>query len=232
MLALETGGMTVLQYDRCGQGDSTGFVLGTPPDYDFPQRQSEMLQLLLNLVKVDPANTVLVGVGDGGAIALAHATMTEPALRGLVLMNPRLVMEQKTLDAMIRLKARRTEQLEEMHHHGDKAEALFDGYLNMWLSPPVVSMDLFDMRPLCKHLRCPTLVIHAANDEFTTAEAQVEPIEYFSPSSVEVHRMTTLAPGRLPFLKETRKKRSKVSKIVVSEEVVGLLARFSTSLFT
>jgi hypothetical protein len=61
MLALETGGMTVLQYDRCGQGDSTGFVLGTPPDYDFAQRESEMLHLLLNLVKVDPENTVLVG---------------------------------------------------------------------------------------------------------------------------------------------------------------------------
>jgi pimeloyl-ACP methyl ester carboxylesterase len=84
-----TRGASVIQYDRSGQGDSTGFVLGRKPGNDFPFRESERLSTLLQLLRVNPKNTVLVGHGDGASICLAQAATAQNAPRGIVLLNPR-----------------------------------------------------------------------------------------------------------------------------------------------
>jgi pimeloyl-ACP methyl ester carboxylesterase len=82
-------GTNVVQYDRSGQGDSTGFVLGHKPGNDFPFRESERLTLLLQLLRIDASNTLLLGVGDGASICLAHAATAQQPPKGIVLMNPR-----------------------------------------------------------------------------------------------------------------------------------------------
>jgi pimeloyl-ACP methyl ester carboxylesterase len=80
---------SIIQYDRSGQGGSTGFVLDRKPGNDFVFRESERLTTLFQLLRVDPTKTVLVGFGDGAAIALAHAVTAPQTVRGVVMMNPR-----------------------------------------------------------------------------------------------------------------------------------------------
>ena len=235
LLSQKTDAATVLQYDRAGQGDSTGFVLGHRPGNDFPFRESERLTLLLQLLKVNPRHVVLVGYGDGAAICMAHAATAPVRVGGLVMMSPRVVAEQKLIDAVAAMQARRESVLAEMKQHGDKAPELLDAFLHLWQDASMTSMADFDLRPLAKELRCPTLLLHNVDDEFTSEAAQIQPLVLNAPPGVlQVEIMQGLAPGRVPFLAAPSKsaRRSKRAKEVVSHHVVSTIARFATMVFS
>ncbi len=231
LLSVASGGVSILQYDRIGQGDSTGFVGGVRPGFDFPERESECLTQLMMSLKMDQTQTVLVGVGDGATIAMAHAALAGKVVRGVVLMNPRLVAEQKILDEVTAMKANREELLPNMRRiHGEKADTLLDSFFDLWLSPEMAAMEKFDKRPLAKKLRCPVLTIHAENDTFTTDEAQLLPIRLYSPRRVETEVAKNAAPGRLPFLKPGVGPHMK-QKQMVCEKLVKRIASFCNDLF-
>ena len=247
-LLAQATGASVVQYDRSGQGDSTGFVLGHKPGNDFPFRESERLSLLLQLLRVDLSNMLLVGFGDGASIVLAHAATASQVPKGIVLMNPRwvkyyalkncewfthrsrLVIEQRLVDRMSVLKNDRAKVLQEMRRqHGEKADALFDSFVDLWMDASQMSMEDFDLRPLAKELRCPALVLHTPNDPFTTFEAQIEPLMLVAPSAaVRIQALDRTVEGRIPFLERPRKNSPKT---VVSPQAVSLIADFYNSLF-
>ncbi len=112
-------------------------------------------------------DAILVGHSDGASIALLYAA--EHRVRGLILEAPHVFVEDKTVASIAQLgddvRAR-------LGRHHDHADALFDAWRGVWLSPDFRRWNIEACLP---KVRAPTLVIQGEDDEYGTI-AQVEAI--------------------------------------------------------
>ncbi len=112
-------------------------------------------------------DSILIGHSDGASIALLYAA--EHPVRGLVLEAPHVFVEDKTVASIALLGDEVRARLARRHDHAD---ALFDAWRGVWLSPAFRAWNIEEVLP---RVRAPTLVIQGDDDEYGTV-AQVDAI--------------------------------------------------------
>ncbi|MFN0171978.1 MAG: alpha/beta fold hydrolase [Bryobacteraceae bacterium] len=163
-----------LVYDRWGYGRSEARPVPWPPSYLDDEAAGHLPELL---AAVGVHDVYMIGHSDGGTIALrfAAAPPREVRVRGVVTEAAHVVVEEFGLSGIRETVDRyRTADLPERlsRYHGDKAEAVFRGWSETWLSPAFRDFQILDHLP---HITCPVLAIQGRDDEYGT-HAQVDHI--------------------------------------------------------
>lgn len=182
-----------------GQSDPIPDVRGEPgqegfwtrgrhgPDYMHREAWRVLPAILKSLGISQPP--VLIGHSDGATIALLHASRHPVA--ACVAMAPHVFVEPIALRAIA--EARRLYEADPTsesglrqrlarHHAG--VDNAFWQWNDVWLSPAFAE---FDIRPTCRQIRAPLLLIQGIGDEYGTL-AQLRAIEAAAPQarSVEI----------------------------------------------
>lgn len=157
-------GLEALVYDRHGHGRSGPMPAPRRPGY-LEREAFDVLPAVLDACAIDAP--VLVGHSDGGSIALLYASRHRA--RAVVAEAAHVYVEAVTR-AGIReaVQAWRETDLPARlaRHHGDKTEALFAAWADVWLSDEFRDWNIEDCLP---RIACPVLVIQGADDEYATA---------------------------------------------------------------
>ena len=165
-------GLPALIYDRCGYGRSE--PLAQPPDPSYLETEAfERLPAVLAACGIE--SPILVGHSDGGTIALLHAARYPQGPLGVVTEAAHVFVEDISIQGIWRtLHAFETTPLRDRlrAHHGDKVDAVFRGWSEVWLSPAFQTWSMVD---LLQGIRCPVLAVQGEEDEYGT-QAQVQAI--------------------------------------------------------
>jgi pimeloyl-ACP methyl ester carboxylesterase len=167
-LLCESTGLPGLVYDRLGYGQSD--PLERPFSARFLHDEALVaLPRVLELTGVEDA--YLVGHSDGASIALIFAGANPGVrLRGVIAEAPHLFVEDLTVSSIRALAhSWRTTDLPRRlaRYHGEKTEALFQAWADVWLSEEFRSFDIHEYVP---SIRCPILALQGEDDEYGTPE--------------------------------------------------------------
>ena len=156
-------------YSRRGYGQSSPAAAGrnvSPPDY-MHQEACEVLPVLLAQLGIQ--SPVLLGHSDGATIALIYASRHPVA--ACIAMAPHVVVESVAVKAIGQ--ARQAFESSDgsgglkqrlAKHHAD-ADGAFWQWNDVWLSEGFAS---FDIRPECRRIAAPLLLVQGLNDEYGT----------------------------------------------------------------
>jgi pimeloyl-ACP methyl ester carboxylesterase len=165
-------GLPALVYDRCGYGRSESQPQAPDPSY-LEVEAFERLPEVLDACGIEAP--ILVGHSDGATIALLHAARFPQVPLGVVSEAAHVFVEEVSLQGIWRtLHEFETTPLRERlrTHHGDKVDAVFRGWSEVWLSPAFQSWTMVDLLPA---IQCPVLAVQGKDDEYGTP-AQVRAI--------------------------------------------------------
>ncbi|MBM9624535.1 alpha/beta fold hydrolase [Streptomyces zhihengii] len=166
-IATETDRRT-LTYTRHGYGDSASVPLPRPADH----LEHEAIVVLRDVLEqLGIARPVLVGHGEGAAIALLYAAhYGKQAYAGLALVAPILAVDDHVIES---IHVARSEfdagnlspKLALLHND---PEAAFRGWHDVWTSDDVCGWSVTD---LLNSITLPVLVIHGQRDAAGSAQA-------------------------------------------------------------
>lgn len=179
-LCAATGRAGVL-YSRRGYGQSEPVpdprgVGRLGPDY-MHREAWEVLPALLQTLRID--QPVLLGHSDGATIALLHASRFPVA--ACVAMAPHVLVEDLAVESIARARvAFESAGLRQRlaRHHAD-VDGAFWQWNDVWLSPAFRS---FDIRPECRAIGAPLLLIQGLDDEYGTLR-QLDEIAQVAPQA-------------------------------------------------
>ena len=160
-------GCDALVYDRRGYGASSPFG-PTPRAPGYLEDEADVLARVLDACDVREA--VLFGHSDGGSIALVAAARQPERVRAVVTEGAHVFVEELTLSGIRAARqALRTTDLRERlrRHHGVRTDAVTAAWIDVWLSPAFRGWSIERYLP---SIRCPTLVLQGADDEYGTPE--------------------------------------------------------------
>ena len=159
-------GCGALVYSRLGYGGSD--PLDRPFDASFMHREAlDRLPRLLDACGV--ADPLLVGHSDGASIALIYAAAGLPA-HALALEAPHVFVEPLTVESIAATRERyaTTDLAERMRrHHGEKTDATFRAWTDVWLGD---EFRRWDIRDTLDRVACPVLVVQGEQDEYGTLD--------------------------------------------------------------
>ncbi len=163
-LPLVKAGYHVIAYDRWGYGQSNPRQALSMPF--FKEDLQDLDELLGDLNVERPA---LVGHSDGGTIALYFSGGFSERVTCLVTAAAHIYVEPKMISGIESVR-RMYEQSAHFRRglqrlHGDKREAVFQGWYRGWTKPENLA---WDMRGQLSKISCPTLVIQGKEDEHAT----------------------------------------------------------------
>jgi pimeloyl-ACP methyl ester carboxylesterase len=157
-------------YSRQGYGasDPIADVRGAgrhPPSYMHAHAQETLPELLRALPLDNGPPPILVGHSDGGTIALIHAA-SHP-LSACIVMAPHVMVENISIRAIEAAReayqnGNLRDRLSRFHSDVDNA---FWQWNDVWLSEAFRS---FDIRDLCRRIRCPVLALQGVDDPYGT----------------------------------------------------------------
>ena len=161
----EATGRAGLVYSRRGYGRSEPVPAGRNClAADYMQREAwEVLPALLT--KLQLKNPVLLGHSDGATIALLYASRFTVA--ACIAMAPHVLVEDVAVKAITQAKtAFESNGLRERlaKHHQD-VDGAFWQWNDVWLSEP---FSHFDIRPACRTITAPLLLMQGLDDEYGT----------------------------------------------------------------
>lgn len=159
-------------YDRFGYGKSAPFIRPKRDNY-YMEYEADMLNDLLDLWGISKA--ILFGHSDGGTISLIAAAKYPEKVLGVITEGAHIFVEKVTLNGIREaVEAYKTSNLKERLevYHGDKTEALFWAWAEIWNSEGYSNWSIENMMPLVK---CSSLIIQGEHDEFGTIK-QVDSI--------------------------------------------------------
>ncbi|AOZ08145.1 alpha/beta fold hydrolase [Cupriavidus malaysiensis] len=183
----EAGDFRGLVISRYGYGRSTPRPHEEKWGVDFMHRQArEALPALFDVLDIGPGRAHgrpwLFGHSDGGSIALIYAASFAPAVEGVVVVAPHILVEDLSVRSIEQ--ARRayleTDLRDKLARHHDDADSAFWGWNDIWLDP---AFRAWDLRPLLSGLRCPVLAVQGEDDEYGTM-AQIEGIHQHASQTV------------------------------------------------
>lgn len=151
-------------YDRQGHGESTAFDKIRPLDY-LEREAWETLPKLLEYFSVN--KKILIGHSDGASISLLYESRFCDA-EAVVSMAGHVKVEPITLTG-IQAALKEFEQafiFERLkRYHGEKTRKLVDDWANTWLSKEFWPWNIIAH---LRSIKCPTLAIQGAADEYAT----------------------------------------------------------------
>lgn len=153
----------VTVYDRFGYGKSGPFIKPKRDNF-YMEYEADILNELLDLWGISKA--ILFGHSDGGTIALIAAAKYPSKILGVITEGAHILVEEVTLNGIHEaVQVYKTSNLKERleAYHGDKTEALFWAWAEIWNSEGYSNWSIEKMMPLVK---CPSLIIQGEYDEF------------------------------------------------------------------
>jgi pimeloyl-ACP methyl ester carboxylesterase len=165
-------GCGALVYSRAGHGASDARPEARSPCF-MHDEALVVLPQVLRACHIEDA--ILIGHSDGASIAIIATGMGAVAPRALILEAPHVFVETLTIESIGRIAHRyRSTDLRDRlaRHHGANADALFEDWTRVWLSPEFASWNI---EACLKSVNRPTLVIQGEDDEYGTT-AQVKAI--------------------------------------------------------
>jgi len=163
---LAAAGYRVVVYDRWGHGKS-----GPRERWSMPYFEEDLadLQAILDNLGVDQA--ALIGHSDGGKIAMYYAVNNPHRVTSLVIVSAHIYIEPKMSQGIQSVKSDFEQgskfQKKMQRVHGDKTDALFQGWFNGWNNSEIQD---WDMRPVINQIACPCLVVQGLEDEHATPQ--------------------------------------------------------------
>ena len=178
----EATGRAGLVYSRRGYGRSDRVPAGR--NYlaaNYMHREAwEVLPALL--AKLQLKNPVLLGHSDGATIALLYASRSPVA--ACIAMAPHVLVEDLAVKAITQAKtAFESDNLRErlVRHHAD-VDGAFWQWNDVWLSEAFSS---FDIRPECRTVTAPLLLVQGVDDEYGTMR-QLDEIALAAPHAQQL----------------------------------------------
>lgn len=181
LVAARTG-MGVFVYSRQGYGQSDPAVLPRPIDF-MTREAMQVLPPLLDAIGF--RRGILFGHSDGASIVALHAGgVSDPRVRGLILMAPHFFTEAIGLGEIERARDSygTTDLGARMARYHRDPEGAFRGWNDVWLDPRFRSWNVADA---IDRFRVPVLAIQGRDDQYGTL-AQIEAIAARSPAPVEM----------------------------------------------
>lgn len=161
----EATGCPVFAYSRSGYGQSDPADLPRPLDY-MTREAVDVLPQVLSLLGA--RDIVLLGHSDGATIAAIHAgTVSEPRLRGAVLIAPHFFTEPSGLRAIAaaRLAFATHDLAARLGKYHRDAQHTFSGWADSWLSPEFAA---WNVEEVLDTITCPVLAIQGDADPYGT----------------------------------------------------------------
>jgi pimeloyl-ACP methyl ester carboxylesterase len=168
----EATGCRGLVFSRFGYGHSQG----RPKNQDWPLDYLDVeahdhLPALFAALGIDPARErpILFGHSDGGTITLQYAAAFPQAPEAIIVLAPHVIAEEIAQTRIARMRegwqdGRLRTALTKLH---DDPEGVFMGWSGYWLAPETRNWDIADT---VATIRCPTLAIQGAQDQYGTLE--------------------------------------------------------------
>ena len=167
MALASASGLPALVYDRVGHGKSQARTGLLPPSYLETEAWERLPEVLAACGIQSP---LLVGHSDGATIALLYGARFPAGTVAVVAEAPHVYVEPAALQGIWRtLRAYETTPLRERlrAHHGDRVDALFHAWSQVWLSPEFRDWSMTGHLPA---LTCPVLAIQGEEDEYGTPD--------------------------------------------------------------
>jgi pimeloyl-ACP methyl ester carboxylesterase len=174
-------GFRGLVYSRPGYGRSTPREHDVKWPVDFMHRQAhDVLPAFLDALDIDAAGRArmwLVGHSDGGSIALLYAAAFPKALRGVIVVAPHVIVEQKSVDAIADAKVayEASDFREKLARYHDDVDSAFYGWNDIWLD---ADFRRWDITGVLASIECPLLALQGYDDEYGTM-AQIDLIQQY-----------------------------------------------------
>jgi len=161
-----------LVYSRYGYGDSSSRPAQQAWPVDYMEVEARIvLPALLRTLGIDAQKNppILFGHSDGASIALLYAAAMPESVAGLIVLAPHVKVDGAALSGVRKLlknypNGRLRTRL--AHYHAEP-EALFRGWSNCWLAPGFAGWDI---SPQLARIKCPTLAIQGAQDQYGGSE--------------------------------------------------------------
>ena len=165
----ERTGCPVMLYDRAGHGLSSPRKNGMTPAF-LDREALIILPELLHQLNIE--TPILFGHSDGGTIALIYAAKIRT--HALILEAAHIMTEELTRQGVLQLANEKEKIIDKLRkYHGDKAIALFDGWVDLWSGEWMMQWNI---AYLLERIDCPTLIIQGEEDNYGT-DRQVQKIE-------------------------------------------------------
>lgn len=164
LLAAQTG-HTVIAYDRLGFGQSD--ARNDSLALDFIASEAEVYFPLLQ-AHFGFERCIVMGHSVGGGMAVHCAARHPDSCAALITESAQAFVEDRTRSGitLAREQFRQPDAMQRLaRYHGDKAKWVVDAWTETWLAPGFADWSLTTVLP---QVRCPTLVIHGAEDEYGT----------------------------------------------------------------
>lgn len=164
--ALSGAGYHVTAYDRWGYGASEHRA-----SLDLPTFATDVQDLHSLLEQLGIQRTALVGHSDGGTIALYFAAQYPNQVSCLVAVAAHIYIEPRMKPGIqgIRKAFETDERFRKGMYkaHGMKYEVVFHNWYDGWHRYEFLS---WDMRPVIKEIKCPTLIVQGELDEHASPQ--------------------------------------------------------------
>lgn len=194
-LAARTG-VATMAFDRVGHGLSPARATAQQPTY-LTEQARDVLPAILAATSL--AKPVLYGHSDGATIALIYAALYPDRVAGVIAEAPHVIVEPITREGIIAARAAFREPrlfARLARHHGDKAQALLDGWAGLWLSHAHADWSIVD---LMARITAPVLLVQGVDDAYgSRAQLDLIASRVAGPSSVMLLQDCGHSPHREP----------------------------------
>lgn len=193
----EATGLDALVYERQGYGASSDEPLPRPFDY-LEQEGRVWLPRLLDALEID--EVILVGHSDGGSIALVAAAVLGDRVKGLITMAAHTWADHLTLAGIRDMRRRYTEEgIREklLRHHGDRTDALFHAWQDVWLDERF--QQSLNFASWLDAIQCPAMIIQGEDDEYGVPEQVTRIVDGIGSQALPVFMPDT---GHSPHLQQ------------------------------
>lgn len=164
---VEATGFGVFAYSRAGYGQSEPAQLPRPLNY-MTIEAIDVLPTVLDAIAT--TSVVLLGHSDGATIAAIHAgQVTDPRIKGIVLLAPHFFTEAKGLASIASASdayntADLRDRLAKYHINPDNA---FRGWNDSWLDPDFKTWNVVDV---LDNICVPVLAVQGEDDPYGTLD--------------------------------------------------------------
>lgn len=191
----QSSACSIIAFERLGHGQSSQVKLPQPFNY-LEKEALQVLPFILQALQIH--NPILLGHSDGGTIALIYAAYYQPL--AVIAISPHIYVEEITLKG-INTALNKKEKIigKLLQYHGEKAQALFNKWSEIWLHPAYRQWNILN---ILHTIHCPIQLIQGMEDEYGSS-AQLDDIKKSTGNTVSINLLPK--EGHAPHVSQTEK---------------------------